>query len=63
MLVARFADAEPAALRADVRRATEYLMLDTKKMRGGKPYVFSNMRVGTGVPAIADFIGRAGGLN
>jgi urease accessory protein len=35
---------------------------DTKKMRGGKPYVFSNLRADVGVSAIADFIVKAGGL-
>ena len=35
---------------------------DTKRMRGQRPYVFSNIRGGVGVDAIAHFIELAGGL-
>jgi len=35
---------------------------DTKRMRGQRPYVFSNIRGGIGVDAIAAFIEQAGGL-
>jgi len=35
---------------------------DTKRMRGQRPYVFSNIRNGIGVDAIATFIEQAGGL-
>jgi urease accessory protein len=35
---------------------------DTKRMRGQRPYVFSNVRDGIGVDAIARFIEQAGGL-
>ena len=35
---------------------------DTKRMRGQRPYVFSNIRGGVGVDAIGQFIERAGGL-
>ncbi len=35
---------------------------DTKRMRGQRPYVFSNVRDGVGVDAIAKFIEKAGGL-
>jgi urease accessory protein len=35
---------------------------DTKRMRGTRPYVFANVRAGTGVDAIARFIEQAGGL-
>jgi urease accessory protein len=35
---------------------------DTKKMRAHKPYVFANLRAGTGLGESADFIIRAGGL-
>ncbi|WP_230531526.1 urease accessory protein UreG [Microvirga roseola] len=35
---------------------------DTKRMRGQRPYVFSNIRDGVGVDAIARFIEQAGGL-
>lgn len=36
---------------------------DTKRMRGQRPYVFSNIRDGVGVEAIAKFIEQAGGLS
>jgi urease accessory protein len=35
---------------------------DTRRMRGEKPYVFTNIRAGTGVEDIARFIERMGGL-
>ena len=35
---------------------------DTKRMRGQRPYVFANLRDGTGVDAIAEFLTRVGGL-
>ncbi len=35
---------------------------DTQRMRGGKPYVFTNIRAGSGVGDIARFIERMGGL-
>jgi urease accessory protein len=35
---------------------------DTKRMRGQRPYVFSNIRDGVGIDAIAKFIVDAGGL-
>lgn len=36
---------------------------DTKRMRGRRPYVFSNIRGGIGVDAIAEFVEQAGGLS
>jgi urease accessory protein len=36
---------------------------DTKRMRGQRPYVFSNIRDGVGVDAIAKFIEQTGGLS
>jgi len=36
---------------------------DTKRMRGQRPYVFSNIRDGIGVDAIVKFIEQAGGLS
>jgi len=45
-----------------VGASLEVMERDTKKMRGGKPYVFANIRAGVGVPEIADFVVRAGGL-
>ncbi len=35
---------------------------DTKRMRGEKPYIFTNIRAGSGVEEIARFIERMGGL-
>ena len=35
---------------------------DTKRMRGARPYVFSNIRGGVGIDAVARFIEEAGGL-
>ncbi|WP_342359675.1 urease accessory protein UreG [Terrarubrum flagellatum] len=35
---------------------------DTKRMRGQRPYVFANMRDGTGVDVVIDFIKKKGGL-
>ena len=36
---------------------------DARKMRGERPFVFANIRAGTGVPQIADFIETEGGLD
>jgi urease accessory protein len=35
---------------------------DARKMRGERPFIFTNIKTGTGVPEIAAFITRAGGL-
>ena len=35
---------------------------DTKGMRGQRPYVFTNLRDGTGANAVAQFVERTGGL-
>ena len=45
-----------------VGASLEVMERDTKKMRGARPYVFSNIRAGTGVGEIADFIVQTGGL-
>ena len=36
---------------------------DAKKMRGDKPFIFSNIKAGKGVSDIANFIGKVGGLS
>ena len=36
---------------------------DTRMMRGEKPFVFTNLKLGEGVIAVADFIVKAGGLD
>ena len=35
---------------------------DSRRMRGERPFVFANIRAGQGVPEIAAFIERQGGL-
>ena len=35
---------------------------DTRRMRGPRPYVFTNLKAGDGVERIIDFIVNAGGL-
>ncbi len=35
---------------------------DTKRMRGARPYVFTNLRSGVGVDIVARFVEQAGGL-
>lgn len=35
---------------------------DSKKMRGERPFIFTNIRAGDGVAEVADFIVRTGGL-
>ena len=35
---------------------------DTKRMRGERPYVFTNLKTGDGAAVVANFIERAGGL-
>ena len=45
-----------------VGASLEVMERDTKRMRGDKPYVFTNLRAGTGVGTVVDFVERAGGL-
>jgi urease accessory protein len=35
---------------------------DTRRMRGERPFVFTNLRNGEGVPFVASFVERQGGL-
>jgi urease accessory protein len=35
---------------------------DAKRMRGERPFVFTNLKTGHGVPAVVDFLVREGGL-
>jgi len=35
---------------------------DTKRMRGDRPFVFSNLKIGASVTEIAAFIENTGGL-
>lgn len=45
-----------------VGASLDVMKRDTKRMRGDKPFVFSNIRGGQGVSEIADFVTRFGGL-
>jgi urease accessory protein len=36
---------------------------DSKRMRDTRPFIFSNLKKGEGVPDIVDFIVAAGGLS
>ena len=45
-----------------VGASLEVMDRDAKRMRGDRPFVFANVRAGTGVAAIADFIEMRGGL-
>ncbi len=45
-----------------VGASLEVMDRDARKMRGERPFVFSNIRAGTGVAEIAAFIERQGGL-
>lgn len=40
----------------------EVMEADTRRMRGPRPFVFSNLKTGKGVPEIASFIIEKGGL-
>jgi urease accessory protein len=45
-----------------VGASLEVMERDAKRMRGQRPFVFANMRDGTGVEAIAQFVQDKGGL-
>ncbi len=45
-----------------VGASLEVMDRDAKRMRGDKPFVFTNIRTGEGVDRIAGFIEKAGGL-
>ena len=46
-----------------VGASLEVMDSDTKRMRGDRPYVFSNMKTKEGLDTIAGFIIAAGGLD
>jgi urease accessory protein len=46
-----------------VGASLEVMDRDARRMRGERPFVFANVRAGQGVPEIAAFIGRAGGID
>jgi urease accessory protein len=45
-----------------VGASLEVMDRDSRRMRGERPFVFANIRAGKGVPDIAAFIARQGGL-
>jgi urease accessory protein len=45
-----------------VGASLEVMDRDARKMRGERPFVFTNIRAGTGVPEIAAFVEAEGGL-
>ena len=45
-----------------VGASLEVMDRDTRRMRGARPFVFADMRAGTGTTAIAAFVEREGGL-
>jgi urease accessory protein len=49
-------------LAPQVGASLEVMDRDARRMRGGRPFVFANIRAGKGVAEIAGFIERAGGL-
>jgi len=46
-----------------VGASLEVMDRDAKKMRGSKPFIFTNLKTGVGVEAVCDFIVRAGLLD
>lgn len=45
-----------------VGASLEVMERDTRRMRGERPYVFTNIRAGVGVDKVAAFVERSGGL-
>ena len=45
-----------------VGASLEVMDRDARRMRGGRPFVFTNLKSGDGAPEVAHFIERAGGL-
>jgi urease accessory protein len=45
-----------------VGASLEIMDRDAKRMRGERPFVFTNLKAGTGVDEIAAFVGSFGGL-
>jgi urease accessory protein len=46
-----------------VGASLEVMDRDAKKMRGARPFVFTNLKIGTGVETIARFVEEQGGLS
>jgi urease accessory protein len=45
-----------------VGASLEVMDRDAKKMRGSRPFVFTNLKIGDGVDKIAHFVVESGGL-
>src|SRR5262249_45145941 len=45
-----------------VGASLETMQSDTRRMRGDRPFVFTNLRSGEGVAVVVDFVERQGGL-
>ena len=45
-----------------VGASLEVMERDTQRMRGDRPYVFTNLKTGKGADVVAAFVARAGGL-
>jgi urease accessory protein len=45
-----------------VGASLQVMEADTRRMRGDRPFVFTNLRTGEGATAVAQFVERAGGL-
>jgi urease accessory protein len=45
-----------------VGASLEVMDLDARRMRGERPFIFTNIKTGTGVSEIASFIAQSGGL-
>jgi urease accessory protein len=45
-----------------VGASLEVMASDTQRMRGARPFVFTNLKTGDGAARVADFIVRTGGL-
>ena len=45
-----------------VGASLEVMDRDARKMRGARPFVFTNVKSGEGVDAVVDFVETAGGL-
>ena len=46
-----------------VGASLEVMECDARRMRGARPFLFAELKAGTGVTEIADFIARSGGLS
>jgi urease accessory protein len=45
-----------------VGASLEVMRQDAQRMRGERPFMFTNLKTGEGAPAVAEFVERAGGL-